>query len=73
MKEAKKAKVRAKICNVGMLADMLADNIKIYCDGDGAAGFEYPRNINASQTAILNQITTLRNELLVLADTIKNY
>ena len=66
------SEIRHKIYNVGMLSDMLADNIKVYTDSDyGGAGSEYPKNSNASKTALLNQITTLRNELLGLAELIK--
>jgi len=67
----KKEQIRAENARVGMLADMLGENINIYLTGNGWAGGEYAKNHNASQTAILNQITTLRNELLVLAETIK--
>ena len=49
------------------LQDMLAEKLDIFVCNEGACGFEYDRNINASRTAILNQITTLRNELLELA------
>ena len=63
--------IREESQKVGILADMLGKNIKTYCEKGGAAGWNYPKNHNQSQTAILNQITTLRNELLVLAETIK--
>lgn len=53
------------------LYTMLNDNVSTYCQYYGRAGGEYPKNHNASKTAILNQITTLRNELLVLADIIR--
>lgn len=74
MEESKKSKIRAESCKVGMLTDMLGENIKTYCNSEyGLAGCEYPKNHNASKTAILKQITTLRNELLVLAEEIKKY
>lgn len=66
------SKVRAESCKVGMLADMLGENIGNYiAAGCACAGCGFPKNSNASKTAILNQITTLRNELLVLAEAIK--
>lgn len=58
---------------VNVLSEMLKDNVEVYCNNEGAAGYEYGRNTNASKTALLNQITTLRNELLVLAEEIKSY
>ena len=71
LRETQASKLRAESCKVGMLADMLGDNLKTYIAGSGRAGEDYDKNHNASKTAILNQITTLRNELLVLAETIK--
>lgn len=56
---------------VDALHSMLQDSIITYVAYDGRAGLDYDKNHNASKTAILNQITTLRNELLVLADCIK--
>lgn len=70
--ETRGSKVRAESCKVGILADMLGENIRIYTEsGCGNAGYAFPKNSNASKTALLNQITTLRNELLVLADKLK--
>ena len=66
--------IHVESCKVGMLADMLGENVNIYVTaGGGCAGCGFPKNSNASKTALLNQITTLRNELLVLADKIKQF
>lgn len=56
---------------VETLFNMLNDSVSKCIDCNGLAGITYEKNHNASKTAILNQITTLRNELLVLAETIK--
>ena len=68
--------INAQMCRVDMLCDMLGEKVKVLCKYDGTAflhgaGYNYPKNHNASKTAILNQITTLRNELLVLAEKVK--
>lgn len=68
--------INAQMRRVDMLCDMLGENVQVLCKHNGTAflggaGYGYPKNHNASKTAILNQITTLRNELLVLAEKIK--
>lgn len=63
--------LQAENTRVRVLGAMLDENVDMYCSFDGAAGAEYPKNHNASKAAILNQITTLRNELLVLAEKVK--
>lgn len=70
--EKKMKEIEAECKRVEMLADMLCKNVNMYCGGNGMAGLEYDKNRNASKAALLNQITTLRNELLVLAETIRN-
>lgn len=72
--ETRQSKIRAESLKVGIMADMLCKKIEIYTEkaGYSVAGYDIPKNSNASKTAILNQITTLRNELLVLAETIKD-
>lgn len=59
----------SEMCRVDMLCDMLSENVKEYVNKCGAAG----KNRNASKASILNQITTLRNELLVLEEKINVY
>ena len=70
--EQKMKEIQAECERVEMLTDMLCKNVKTYCENDGCAGYDYPKNHNSSHTALLNQIVTLRNELLVLADSLKN-
>lgn len=72
MFEEKMKEIEAECDRVETLANMLCKNVKTYCGGNGMAGAEYDKNRNASKAALLNQITTLRNELLVLADSIRN-
>lgn len=71
MDKAKIHDIRQEEARVKMLSDMLHTNIDIFCSFEGRAGDYYAKNHNASRTAILNQITTLRNELLVLAGCFK--
>ena len=63
--------IHAELDRVDTLGIMLHDNVTKYYENDGRAGGDYEKNHNASKTALLNQITTLRNELLVLAETIR--
>ncbi|WP_405380196.1 hypothetical protein [Phascolarctobacterium sp.] len=71
-KQLQTAKIKGERERVRTLAYMLGENIDTYTtSGCGTAGCGFPKNSNASKTAILNQITTLRNELLVLAEAIK--
>ena len=68
--------IKAQMRRVEMLCAMLDENVKVLCENNGTAflsgaGYAYPKNHNASKTAIINQITTLRNELLVLKEIIK--
>lgn len=60
-----------EIEKVNILFEMLKENLDFYADNGGLAGRDYAKNHNASKAAILNQITTLRNELLVLKEQIK--
>ena len=71
--ENKMSNIHAELNRTDELYAMLHENVSEYYTSDGFAGYGYsfPKNRNASKTAILNQITTLRNELLVLADTIR--
>jgi hypothetical protein len=69
--ENKVYKVSKECEKVEMLANMLLSNAATFCKGNGRAGAEYDKNHNASKAALLNQITTLRNELLVLKEDIK--
>ena len=69
--EQEMSDIRHELARVEMLSDMLFTNVTTYHKCNGMAGIEYDKNHNASKTALLNQITTLRNELLVLADAIK--
>lgn len=71
MDKAKIHDIQQEEVRVKMLSDMLHTNIDIFCSFEGQAGVYYAKNRNASKTAILNQITTLRNELLVLAECFK--
>lgn len=70
--DKKMAAIKSEVDKVNTLCCMLHDNVKTYVEGGGIAGLTYPQNHNASKSAILNQITILRNELLVLAETIRN-
>ena len=60
--------VLEELDRVSELFYMMRENVAQREMNEGDAGCGYPKNHNASKTAILNQITTLRNELLVLKD-----
>ena len=71
--EKKLNRISQECERVEMLANMLLSNAETFCKHEGRAGIEYDKNHNASKAALLNQITTLRNELLVLKEEIKAY
>lgn len=67
-----KEHIKAEMRRVETLSDMLTEKVNEFCFYSGnAAGYDFSKNSNKSKTAILNQITTLRNELLVLAEKVK--